>query len=849
MIYRCCDDRRRSALENQSVYNGIDFLEVVDNPTDPDCARQRTLLVHFIHALAPGQLGRGNVQIQGGERISTISITNVTEDSAGSPAGDPRILRVQVERPGDFSPYTLRVVDAQNPGAPLASFDPVLSSIQFSFKLGCESEFDCRQQLECPPPAKSAVDISYLAKDYSSFRQLMLDRMAKILPQWQERNEADLGIVLIELLAYVGDYLSYQQDAVATEAYLGTARRRTSVRRHARLVDYPMHDGRNARTWVHFEVRRDVLKLTLQAGAGTKLLTKVNQRAVVMPIASPQYKQALQEKPVVFQLKNDVDLFPEHNRMLFYTWGGEQCCLPKGSTTAYLRGAFPNLKPSNVLIFQEVRGPNTGVPGDADGAHCQAVRLLTVTATSDPLGGRFDEPPTANKVDVTRIDWVAEDALTFPLCISSSNGSEFFDNVSVALGNIGLADHGLTIDEALDVVPSPHPALTLAVPPGADPCSLTENPCEASTPQSSPSRFRPELQQFPLTFTEAYNGTESAAATINGRQWDELKPAIQLTAAADPSPWEPQRDLLKSGAEKKEFVVETEDDGTAALRFGDGVLGARPAEGTSFKATYRIGNGVSGNIGANSLAHLASDAPAIVDLNGPVITAITNPLPAAGGVDPEPIERVRQRAPYAFRIQQRAVTEQDYADVAVRSDPTLDHATATFRWTGSWRTAFIAADRKGGLAVDEDFRTTLRNELEKYRMAGQDVDVETPAFVSLEIAIEVCVKPDYFASDVKQQLLRTLSNGTLADGRPAAFNPDNFTFGQTVYLSPIYERVMRTDGVESAVITIFQRQGIASNVGLDSGKLAMEKHEIARLDNDPNFPEHGKLTLNLHGGR
>ena len=70
------------------------------------------------------------------------------------------------------------------------------------------------------------------------------------MPEWRERNAADLGIALVEVLAYVGDRLCYAQDAVATEAYLGTARRRASVRRHARLVDYAMHDGANARVWV-----------------------------------------------------------------------------------------------------------------------------------------------------------------------------------------------------------------------------------------------------------------------------------------------------------------------------------------------------------------------------------------------------------------------------------------------------------------------------------------------------------------------------------------------------------------------------------------------------------------------
>ena len=68
----------------------------------------------------------------------------------------------------------------------------------------------------------------------------------------------DLGITLVEVLAYVGDYLSYYQDAVATEAYLDTARQRISVRRHARLVDYLMHEGCNARAWVCVQVAETV---------------------------------------------------------------------------------------------------------------------------------------------------------------------------------------------------------------------------------------------------------------------------------------------------------------------------------------------------------------------------------------------------------------------------------------------------------------------------------------------------------------------------------------------------------------------------------------------------------------
>ncbi len=104
-----------------------------------------------------------------------------------------------------------------------AGFDAVLYQTEFSFKIDCPSDFDCAckdiKDLQFIEPA-----IDYMAKDYSSFRRLALDRISLIAPDWKERNPADIGVVLVELLAYVGDHLSYYQDAVSTEAYLGTAR-------------------------------------------------------------------------------------------------------------------------------------------------------------------------------------------------------------------------------------------------------------------------------------------------------------------------------------------------------------------------------------------------------------------------------------------------------------------------------------------------------------------------------------------------------------------------------------------------------------------------------------------------
>ena len=863
--YFCCDERRRNAVLAHPTLNGIDFLEVSDNPGDPLENRQRTLFVHFLKDLTPGVLKEENVSIEGGERIRNIEVTKVSFGAAGSPPlGSPpeiqaNVLMVAVSAAGDFSTYTLRLVpDAETASPPAGfNFDPVLSAVDFSFKVACPSDFDCKPEPVCPREPATPPEINYLAKDYGSFRQLILDRMAVLMPQWQERNPSDLGIVLVELLAYVGDYLSYQQDAVATEAYLGTARRRTSVRRHARLVDYSLHDGRNARAWVQVRVRSDITNLDLKKGKGqetTKLLTRLPGQPVVIPQKSSDYGQALAGRPQVFELMHDITLHGDHNEMTFYTWEAIECCLPKGATRATLSGSYPNLHAGDVLILSEVRGPQTGEAEDADPSHRHPIRVREVTPSSDPLTG----------VPVTEIVWDQADALPFPLCISSRSGTAFYDKVSVALGNIVLTDHGMTFTDEPedrpfdpdrdstsldpDTVPSPDPVLAKVTPSGRNRCQ------DSPIPLTAP-RYRPKLTQAPLTQAVPYDPTNppaSAAAAVSFSMEDPEHMPLPVIRLADPNPnapdWEPRRDLLSSQADSHEFVVEVETDGTASLRFGDDQLGLRPAPNSKFPATYRIGNGTSGNVGADNLAHIVSNDAAIIT-DPSVIVALRNPLPAQGGLDPETIEQVRQFAPNAFRRQERAVTPQDYAEIALRCKPEVQRAAATFRWTGSWYTTFVTVDRLAGKEVDDDFKQGMRQCLERYRMAGQDVDVDGPQYVSLEIEMVVCVRSNYFTSDVKEALLETFSNRILPDGRRGIFHPDNFTFGQTVYLSSLYAAAQAVEGVDSIDITKFQRQRIPGNESLETGKLELGRLEIARLDNDPDFPEHGVFTLTMKGGR
>lgn len=856
MIYFCCDQQRREAVAKHPTLMGIDFLEVESG--------QQQLRLHFVPAASgvikttsPGGITKEQVRITGGERITSIQVIAVVKD------GDMLVVTVDddgvsANGVGDFSAYTLELINVPD-------LDPQLSATDFSFKVECPSEFDCQSACVCPPEPRSATDINYLAKDYASFRQLMLDRISTLVPQWQERNPVDMGVALVELLAYVGDHLSYQQDAVATEAYLGTARRRVSVRRHARLVDYFMHDGANARAWVQVQVSADDITLP----TGTSLLTRVEGQPLRLPPDSRALDEVLSTRPVVFETLHDARLFQTHNELHFYTWGDAACCLPKGATRAVLLdhenpAERLRLRVGDVLVFEERLGPRTGEPEDAAHDHRHAVRLTGVNPEASAVilkGKEISRTPgpivrdPLNGRPLVEIEWADEDALPFPLCLSSvadiTHGGAPIGNVSVAWGNIVLVDHGQSVTEALDPVPSPDSRLQRVAAQSACRCDDEAAELQQQRLQTFP-RFRPRLHHRPLTQAASFTisrtleGEEQtlrvpfdpAASATAAFRWttQQVLPSIRL----DNGLWLPRRDLLASDANGKEFVVEVESDGTASIRFGNGQNGMRPASGTRFEARYRFGNGVAGNVGPEAIAHIVTVDPAV--------TGVRNPLAARGGCEPESMERVRQDAPSAFRRQERAVTDTDYAEVTERH-PEVQQAAATFRWTGSWHTVFITIDRLGGLPVNEDFKSEIRRHLERYRMAGCDLEIDGPRFVSLDIELHVCVLPGYFRSSVKSALLEVFSKRDLQDGRRGVFHPDNFSFGEPVYLSRLIAAAHEVTGVEAVRVTKFERQGQPSDEALKAGLLNIGRLEIARLNNDPNFREHGVFSLNLGGGK
>ena len=887
---RCSTHNRRGLVRASKKLAGMDYVDVDSSGT--------ALEIHFFGKVPEG-LTRRNFVIEGGRRIRNLRV--MTEPKFASVEGDT-VVSMKIDREGDFSAYKLCVVEPEadehknDDGAhverkPPAGIDPRYSCVALKFRGACPDTLDCKPAACAPEPQLPALAVNYLAHDFSSFRQLILDRLLVTMPSWRERNIPDIGITLVELLAYAADQLSYALDAVATEAYLGTAHRRISVRRHARLVDYRLHEGCNARAWltIHSDTDKE-FEVGDLAFAVPPQDEEPQARGLVDWNVLQAAKRALIYEPIDLAGSAKIALVAAHSSIRFYTWEEEECCLPKGTTSATLlderegagngrTGEAGNqtevgrqdgdrplrLSVGDFLIFEEICGPRSGALADADPSKRHVVRLTKVERTEDPLNG----------ARVVEINWHREDALPFTLCLSSRTDAPECKHVvtAVARGNVVLVDHGVTttivddqwvvgtsaatgccgcegaeIDVSITAAPFslmlPRPNVTHSQIFSADRARVSP---AAKLLVQDPRQAVPIVQlddngQRDVLRREASLSSEPISDSRDG--------GVPPTAWRDAWDWVAKSDLLGSGSRDRHIVAEIDDEGFANLRFGDNDCGRQPEAGLKFRARCRIGGQSTGNVGAESIVQIAMKNGAISGLE----LLPRNPLPATGGLDAEPIAHAKAYAPHAYsRIIERAVAARDYAELALR-DPRIEGAYAELRWTGSWYEADVAIDQLAAAETDETLTADIELRLERARRIGHDLRIVPAEKVPIVVGLAVCVKPRYSRSDVELAIRDLLSNGTQRSGELGIFHHDRLEFGTDIKGSRIVSAVQKIDGVQHVELTEFRRLDTPPNTPTEENNslmnnfIAIARHEIAQLDNDPNAPEKGSFYVDMQGG-
>jgi hypothetical protein len=812
-----------------------------ESPLDPAVAR-RIFPISGGHRLTAGPAA-GQVQVKTIAKSADFDAPNATQ---------PTTLVLTVTPIGDYSTYTLSVNGSEFPAATPVIMDPVFNEIDFKFRPGCfNTNCDPEWQKASRPPDEPVID--YLAKDYDSFRHTMISALTQRVPDWQPSSEADLDEVLLDLFSAAADELSDYQDRVMNEAYLASARKRVSLARHARLVDYHIHQGNQASTWLAVEVR---LTQPSEPEVGA---TKQHFLADAFKVWSGTPTE--DASSVVFLSRSRQRVHPRVNRMGLYTWSDSILSLADGDTTAdltfFLDNGLPTADKASALVvealirtgvithllIQEHLNPATGTPNGLDPRKRQLLHLLPgkdgAVAMFDPTTG-----PEASAKWFVRVRWENEDKLRGSYCFTvDCPGTGKVANVSLFHGNLVQVHHGRLQRDIVFKEPG-----TRLTPPNE---FHYERVGQWDLRTRSPGKWGAvcALPDHPL----AYRNTEPGG---------DVPPLSTLSVkvkqpGGGEDPWDEVPSFIHSDDSDENgdhFVVETDEDRLSYIRFGNGTNGKELPDQAEVRCEYQVGDGLDGNIGLDRLIHfdppgafLKLEAGVLAPTLEGTILRTWNPFDITNGRAPEPAATIIRRAPEAYRLRQlRAITLQDYVNRAEEL-PVVSRAAARYGWTGSWRTVQIAIDPLGTTVLTETARTDIAAYLNAVRLIGEDLEIRPPLFVPLEIHISLCAGQDYWPEDLKSILEQEFSDGWTPDGRRGFFHPDLWTFGQQLKASQIVGRVLEVEGVEHIISVRIRRWNGPATLLDEVTTVAF--NEILQVVNDPDHQESGFIDFDVQGGR
>jgi len=759
---------------------------------------------------------RGGTRLPAGNLDGQVRVTGI----------DPAELTLRVEPVGDYSTYTLELVwDASR-------IDPFFASIGFKFRPGCFTN-DCAPALP-GRPAEPGPAIDYLAKDYESFRHTLMTAMAERVPGWTSTSEADHDQVLIDLFAAAADELSDFQDRVMSEAYLATTRKRVSLARHARLMDYHLHEGNQASTWLALEVL-----------AGQAPFTLASQPLVVWTGAQTPLPES-----VVFASREhwlppaERQRFdPLVNQLQLHTWRQAQPALAAGSTSADVvpaiaGGGEPEAEALRDLIrtgqlrqilIAERLNPLTGRLPGRNPRKRQLLRLRSGAA--GPFAAQTIHDPVTNTF-LVRLHWRDEDALRHDYSFTTFCDGTPIEDVSAFHGNLLPVHEGRPM-----TVFFREPGVSLP----ADAAEIKQRYFERLDRYGSGLDWvLATLPEGPLAYLPTpADGEVPARSTLR----------VEVTVPSGGTDvWDEVASLVHSDATTEQgdhFMVETDERRRSTLRFGNGTNGVLLPQGAVVRAQYQIGGGAAGNVGADQLVF---SRPLTGALGGAVVR-VWNPFDVTDGRDHEPAEKVRRNAPEAYRARQlRAVTLADYVRRA-EEVPGVSRAVAAYAWTGSWRTVRVIVDPVATTELAEELRAQVAAHLEAVRLIGEDIELRPPRFVPLEIRIVLCADAEYWREDLRFILEQEFSDRWTSDGRPGFFHPDQWTFGQALHRSQIEGRLHAITGIEHVISIRMKRFTSPTPAVPGLERLEMAFDEVVQLANDPNHLERGLIRFEIRGGR
>lgn len=673
-----------------------------------------------------------------------------------------------------------------------------------------------RPYTRAPPPPPAGALVDYRARDAKSLLQVMLDRARVTMPSWTDRGPADFTTMIFEAVAAQLDYLGYRQERSVGEGFLVDARLRRSVEDHARALDYTPDPGLSATAMLRFRIAPEVLARRVEARLLAEGLTSLPERTTALELINGNRPLEIPEGTLVANATNTepVLVFGTEAPLTWFERLDELLLdepVREGDTSATLAGRFPELEPNRWLVLTAGHLPP------------HVIRVTRVEVSTETTWIAWDprRPATA----------------TYP-------GREEHDPALRArlLGNVIPAHHGLPIT----------PSGTSALPEALGEFEalvgrwrqLLQLQVDGASTREVPLPFHPisvQARGYPFPGEErTRRGEPQLRVTVEGDEWRRVE------------------DLSVHGPSDEVVVLRASSSGAQSLRFGDGFSGAAlPARPTEVAVSIAIGLGSKATVTAGTLTriiHVPGDGDRPLPPGGILSTdademrallTVDNPLPTVGGRDPEPLDRIRYRAPLRVAKAQSAISTSDYVTLLEQLPEVAGvFARAFTREVRSVIRCTVLLRDSDTLDSDEMLRrwAQVRRRLEEIRLLGFDVEAIPPVWIPLDLDLDVDA-----ASYAQPDLLRDAVVAAIG-GNGGLLDPDRTGLGGDVQLASLYQAVLAVEGVTAVRVKRFRRLAPRAPEQLSEGVIPIGPEEVATIAGGLRPGSKGLLTVTVCGG-
>jgi virulence-associated protein VagC len=279
--------------------------------------------------------------------------------------------------------------------------------------------------------------------------------------------------------------------------------------------------------------------------------------------------------------------------------------------------------------------------------------------------------------------------------------------------------------------------------------------------------------------------------------------------------WQRVTHLIDFSANDAVFTTRLTPDNEVIVLFGDGISGAIPTYQSAIRAKYVVGGGNSGNVPSGTLINIARvpglSQTQVSALNG--VIDVNNVNAAVGGNEPEDNESIRAGAPLFLRTQNRAVTLDDFQNLALsvencgKAKAVGTSATAVTLYVAPYRD-FSDFDATPGIEIISNvptatlewnlLKTDVQNFLANKMLVGTTLSVVKPVYVPVTMNLQYTREPEFSQTVVEKSIKAAIVEN---------YSYNFVDFGQELTVQNVESLLQTVEGVKFAKCRFLYKTG------------------------------------------